>query len=295
MAAAALALALLAAAAATYITARLRRQRHEAVSAAATSAAEGAEAVSQLQQRVQASDARVAQLAAAAEAAAAAESAAAAAATAAAASAAAEAAALRRAGYARAFPGSALLVAVHPHLVAPLPAPGAPRPPPGVLGYGSHGTVVLEGVLGGLDGRPVAVKRMLKVFHKNAARETALLVSSDGHPNICRYFAREDGGGGAGPLSLPGEGGQDAEAGDIGAIEATEWGPGGDGGEFVYLALERCDASVFDAVETRARCGRVRREAAAGGARPAPPAPPLPESARRFLRELASGVAHLHR
>lgn len=39
-----------------------------------------------------------------------------------------------------------------------------------VLGYGSHGTVVLRG---SLNGRPVAVKRMLSRFNRAADREVS--------------------------------------------------------------------------------------------------------------------------
>lgn len=46
-----------------------------------------------------------------------------------------------------------------------------------VLGYGSHGTVVYKGLL---EGRPVAVKRMLTDFHARADREISLLIESDG-------------------------------------------------------------------------------------------------------------------
>ena len=57
-----------------------------------------------------------------------------------------------------------------------------------VLGYGSHGTVVLRG---SLNGRPVAVKRMMSRFNRAADREVSLLIRSDGHPNVVRYFLRE--------------------------------------------------------------------------------------------------------
>lgn len=76
-----------------------------------------------------------------------------------------------------------------------------------VLGYGSHGTVVLQG---SLNGRPVAVKRMLSQMNRSANREIALLIRSDGHPNVVRYFLRE-----------------------------TQ-------GEFVYLALQLCKMSLRD-------------------------------------------------
>ena len=57
-----------------------------------------------------------------------------------------------------------------------------------VLGYGSMGTVVLKG---SLNGRPVAVKRMLTQMNRSADREIALLIKSDGHPNVVRYFLCE--------------------------------------------------------------------------------------------------------
>ena len=42
-----------------------------------------------------------------------------------------------------------------------------------------------------LEGRAVAVKRMLKDFHARADREISLLIESDGHPHVVRYFVRE--------------------------------------------------------------------------------------------------------
>jgi serine/threonine protein kinase len=78
-----------------------------------------------------------------------------------------------------------------------------------VLGFGGHGTVVYRGTL---DGRQVAVKRMLKAYHASADREISLLIESDGHPNVVRYFLKE----------------------------VT--------GDFVYLALELCDMSLHDLI-----------------------------------------------
>ena len=78
-----------------------------------------------------------------------------------------------------------------------------------VLGYGGQGTVVYKGVL---DGRDVAVKRMLQTYHANADREISLLIESDGHPNVVRYFLKEV------------------------------------RGDFVYLALELCDLSLHDLI-----------------------------------------------
>ena len=78
-----------------------------------------------------------------------------------------------------------------------------------VLGYGGHGTVVYKGVL---DGRNVAVKRMLKAYHASADREISLLIESDGDPNVVRYFLKEV------------------------------------RGDFVYLALELCDLSIHELI-----------------------------------------------
>mmetsp|Transcript_15612 Transcript_15612/g.38950 ORF Transcript_15612/g.38950 Transcript_15612/m.38950 type:complete len:1748 (-) Transcript_15612:1933-7176(-) len=78
-----------------------------------------------------------------------------------------------------------------------------------ILGYGAQGTVVYKGVL---DGRDVAVKRMLKAYHANADREISLLIESDGDPNVVRYFLKEA------------------------------------RGDFVYLALELCDLSLHDLI-----------------------------------------------
>jgi hypothetical protein len=78
-----------------------------------------------------------------------------------------------------------------------------------ILGYGGHGTMVYKGTL---DGRKVAVKRMLKTYHASADREISLLIESDGHPNVVRYFLKEV------------------------------------RGDFVYLALELCDLSLHDMI-----------------------------------------------
>jgi serine/threonine protein kinase len=80
-----------------------------------------------------------------------------------------------------------------------------------ILGYGGHGTVVYKGTL---EGRQVAVKRMLKAYHASADREISLLIESDGHPNVVRYFLKEA------------------------------------RGDFVYLALELCDLSLHDLIGT---------------------------------------------
>ena len=66
---------------------------------------------------------------------------------------------------------------------------------------------------GSLQGRAVAVKRLLQDFVTIAAREVELLQESDDHPNVIRYFYKE------------------AKEG------------------FLYIALELCPASLADIVE----------------------------------------------
>ncbi|KII91735.1 hypothetical protein PLICRDRAFT_38574 [Plicaturopsis crispa FD-325 SS-3] len=80
-----------------------------------------------------------------------------------------------------------------------------------VLGFGSHGTVVLQG---SLQGRAVAVKRLLQDFVTLASREVSILQESDDHPNVIRYYYQE------------------AHA------------------NFLYIALELCPASLADVIES---------------------------------------------
>jgi serine/threonine-protein kinase/endoribonuclease IRE1 len=56
-------------------------------------------------------------------------------------------------------------------------------------GYGSQGTVVYKGQF---DGRQVAVKRLLLDFYDVALKEVKLLQESDDHPNVVRYFYKEE-------------------------------------------------------------------------------------------------------
>lgn len=78
------------------------------------------------------------------------------------------------------------------------------------LGFGSHGTVVFKG---SLQGRAVAVKRLLQDFVTLASREVSILQESDDHPNVIRYYYQE------------------AHA------------------NFLYIALELCPASLADIIE----------------------------------------------
>lgn len=110
-----------------------------------------------------------------------------------------------------------------------------------VLGHGSHGTVVYKGSFGSRD---VAVKRMLSNFYDIAAHEVGLLQESDDHQNVIRYYDKE----------------------------VT--------GDFLYIALELCPASLQDVVE-----------------RPADfPTLVGPERLDPIgtLKQIASGLQHLH-
>lgn len=77
------------------------------------------------------------------------------------------------------------------------------------IAKGSNGTIVLEGVY---EGRPVAVKRLVRSHHDIAYKEIQNLIASDRHPNIVRWYGVE----------------QDQD--------------------FVYLSLERCICSLHDLI-----------------------------------------------
>lgn len=121
-----------------------------------------------------------------------------------------------------------------------------------VLGYGSHGTVVFRG---SLNGRPVAIKRMLSQFNRAADREISLLIRSDGHPNVVRYFLKEQ------------------------------------QGEFVYLALQLAKMSLKDFVlqlqKYMSRNKGSTHESSAALSE-------VPDAARMALLQIAKGLAHLH-
>lgn len=77
------------------------------------------------------------------------------------------------------------------------------------IAKGSNGTVVLEGIY---DGRPTAVKRLVRAHHDVAVKEIQNLIASDHHPNIVRWYG----------------------------VEKDQ--------DFVYLALERCTCSLNDLI-----------------------------------------------
>ncbi len=122
-----------------------------------------------------------------------------------------------------------------------------------VLGYGGHGTVVYKGKL---EGRYVAVKRMLKAYHASADREISLLIESDGHPNVVRYFLKEM------------------------------------RGDFVYLALELCDMNLQDLINvlTKKRLKSLTPQSKDITKK----FQPVDNSTKQLLFEIASGVKHIH-
>ena len=57
------------------------------------------------------------------------------------------------------------------------------------LGNGSNGTAVFPGEL---DGRDIAVKRLIRTANSLAAKEIKHLLSSDENPHVVRYFGKEE-------------------------------------------------------------------------------------------------------
>lgn len=120
-----------------------------------------------------------------------------------------------------------------------------------ILGYGGHGTIVYKGVL---DKRQVAVKRLLNMYHASADREISLLIESDGHPNVVRYFLKE--------LR----------------------------GEFVYLALELCDMSLNDLIVSLSKFRNMHKDNTISTYR----VDDFESATKLLLLQIASGVRHLH-
>lgn len=82
------------------------------------------------------------------------------------------------------------------------------------IAKGSNGTIVLEGIY---EGRPVAVKRLVRAYNDIAIKEIQNLIMSDRHLNIVRWYGVE----------------QDQD--------------------FVYLALERCACSLNDLISMHSK------------------------------------------
>ncbi|XP_042507610.1 serine/threonine-protein kinase/endoribonuclease IRE1a isoform X2 [Macadamia integrifolia] len=143
------------------------------------------------------------------------------------------------------------------------------------IAKGSNGTVVLEGIY---NGRPVAVKRLVKTHHDAAFKEIQNLIASDQHPNIVRWYG----------------------------VEYDQ--------DFVYLSLERCTCSLSDLVRTYSDSSpsptlnkdqatnsmneyNVRLDSAIGPSkdiellkRNGHPSPQL----LKLMRDVVCGLAHLH-
>lgn len=79
------------------------------------------------------------------------------------------------------------------------------------IAKGSNGTVVFEG---NYEGRPVAVKRLVRSHHEVAFKEIQNLIASDQHSNIIRWYG----------------------------VEYDQ--------DFVYLSLERCTCSLDDLIKS---------------------------------------------
>ncbi|KAF8556576.1 kinase-like protein [Imleria badia] len=126
-------------------------------------------------------------------------------------------------------------------VVQSTPQPNAPSliVSDAVLGFGSHGTVVYQG---SLQGRAVAVKRLLRDFVTLAAREVSILQESDDHPNVIRYYYQES------------------------------------QGNFLYIALELCPASLADVIESPDQHQEIVATF----------------DPKRALRQITSGLRHLH-
>lgn len=140
------------------------------------------------------------------------------------------------------------------------------------IGMGSNGTIVFQGTYGKRDGekRPVAVKRLVKGHHHLASKEIESLIASDKHPNILRYFTKEE------------------------------------DRDFVYLAVELCDFSLDDLIqahsdysnkpvfprEYKIKLDSVRDVMQDGELLKADrhPSPLL----LKLMRDIVSGLVHLH-
>ncbi|KAK6432709.1 bifunctional endoribonuclease/protein kinase ire1 [Oleoguttula sp. CCFEE 5521] len=119
-----------------------------------------------------------------------------------------------------------------------------------VIGEGGCGTSVFEGAFGG---RAVAVKRMLSRYFELASQEVSFLQQSDDHENVIRYYCQEK------------------------------------DNTFLYIALELCQASLFEiwepekakTEERMLQLRKLKRE--------------IQSDIPRNLKQLAKGVQHLHK
>lgn len=129
------------------------------------------------------------------------------------------------------------------------------------LGTGSNGTLVFAGRF---DGREVAVKRMLIQFYDIASQETRLLRESDDHPN-----GRSSEPVAHLPLSLL-----------LTNVAVIRYYSQQIRDGFLYIALERCGASLADVIERP----HAFRELANAGQTDLP----------GVLYQITNGISHLH-
>ncbi|KAL8245634.1 hypothetical protein R6Q59_006850 [Mikania micrantha] len=122
------------------------------------------------------------------------------------------------------------------------------------IGKGSNGTIVLEGIY---DGRPVAVKRIVKLHHDVAFKEIQNLIVSDHHPNIVRWYG----------------------------VEYDQ--------DFVYIALEQCICSLHDLILWQTNSTVQSMEVFKDFKLWKPNGYPSPELLR-VMRDTVTGLAHLH-
>jgi serine/threonine-protein kinase/endoribonuclease IRE1 len=118
-----------------------------------------------------------------------------------------------------------------------------------VIGQGSCGTSVFEG---SFEGRDVAVKRMLSQYYDLASQEVSFLQQSDDHPNVVRYYCQQK------------------------------------DDHFLYIAVELCQASLFEAWEgekarTEERQMQLRSLKLS-----------IQQDVPKALQQLAEGLCHLH-
>nr|OQO20350.1 hypothetical protein B0A51_12014 [Rachicladosporium sp. CCFEE 5018] len=119
-----------------------------------------------------------------------------------------------------------------------------------VIGEGGCGTSVFEGAFGG---RAVAVKRMLSRYFELASQEVSFLQQSDDHENVIRYYCQEK------------------------------------DNTFLYIALELCQASLFEIWEPEKAKTEERMLQLRALKRD------IQSDIPRNLKQLAKGVQHLHK
>lgn len=118
-----------------------------------------------------------------------------------------------------------------------------------IIGQGSCGTIVFEGAF---EGRDVAVKRMLSQYYELASQEVSFLQQSDDHPNVVRYFCQQK------------------------------------DDHFLYIAVELCQASLFEVFEAdKARNEERRLQLQTLKTS-------IQQDMTRTLEQLAEGLCHLH-